>query len=62
MAWGVVAGDLGWVVFSVVLVTAFADRFSSLGVWLIVDIAVAVGLFAVLQARGLLKSSDMVVG
>jgi hypothetical protein len=55
MAWGIVIGDLGWVAYSAVLVGGFSQHFTGLGLWLIADVALLVGLFAGLQARGLLK-------
>jgi hypothetical protein len=54
LAWGIVIGDLGWVVFSAVLLGGFSQHFSGPGLWLIVDVALLVGLFAGMQARGLL--------
>ena len=55
IAWGIVIGDLGWVAYSVVLVGSFSQHFTGLGLWLIVGVALLVGLFAGLQARGLLR-------
>ena len=62
LAWAVVVGDLSWVIFSLVLVTGFASSFSTLGIWLIVDVAITVGVFAALQARGLLNDRVMEAG
>jgi hypothetical protein len=58
VAWGIVIGDLGWVAYSAVLVGSFSQHFTVLGLWLIVDVALLVGAFAVLQARGLLRPRE----
>jgi hypothetical protein len=58
LAWGIVVGDLGWVAYSAVLVAGFAEHFTALGVWLIVDVAALVGLFAALQAWGLVRPRE----
>jgi hypothetical protein len=58
VAWGIVIGDLGWVAYSAVLVGGFSQHFSTFGLWLIVDVALLVGAFAGLQARGLLRPHE----
>ncbi len=56
LAWSVVAGDFGWVLYSAVLLAAFGSSFSVLGQWLVLDVALVVGVFGGLQARGLWRS------
>lgn len=50
---GVIAGDWAWVLGSVALVALQRDLFSTFGTLLIVDIAVIVMVFALLQWRSL---------
>ena len=54
---GVIAGDWAWVVGSVVLVAIKYTSFSTFGVFLTLDIALVVGVFALLQGRGLKRAS-----
>jgi hypothetical protein len=49
----IIGGDIGWVVASVILLLVGSDWFSTLGQWIVVDIALVVMGFAVLQWRGL---------
>ena len=50
---GVIAGDWIWVIVSVFLIVFKATAFSGFGVFLILDIAVVVMTFALLQGRAL---------
>jgi len=45
--------DLAWVIATPVVLLALSGRFTALGIWLMVDIALVVALFALLQYRGL---------
>ena len=49
----IIGGDIGWVVASAILLLVGSDWFSTLGQWIVVDIALVVMGFAVLQWRGL---------
>ena len=50
---GVIAGDWAWVAGSAALVIFKAASFSTMGLFLIVDVALAVMVFAIWQQRGL---------
>ena len=50
---GVIWGDWAWVAGTAALLAFKADRFSGLGIILLLDVALVVAVFAVLQARGL---------
>lgn len=53
---GVIAGDWAWVLGSVVLLVFKAGIFSSLGVFLIAEVALVVMVFAIWQQRGLTQT------
>ena len=50
---GVILGDWAWIAGTVVLLLLKAQLFSGFGVFLLLDIALVVATFAILQARGL---------
>ena len=50
---GVIAGDWAWVVASTVLLFFRAEMFSTLGIFLVADVALLVMVFAIWQQRGL---------
>ncbi len=50
---GIIAGDIAWVVASIVLVALYYESITTTGLMLIDDVAIAVLTFAVLQIRGL---------
>ena len=50
---GVILGDWAWIVGTCFLLLLKAKLFSGLGVFLLLDIAFVVAIFAILQARGL---------
>jgi predicted ABC-type exoprotein transport system permease subunit len=50
---GVILGDWAWIAGTVVLLLLKAQLFSGFGVFLLLDIALVVAIFAILQARGL---------
>ncbi|MDJ0653444.1 MAG: hypothetical protein QNJ40_04760 [Xanthomonadales bacterium] len=52
-AWSIVMGDLGWVVFSLGLLSVYSSEFSDLGRLLIAATAVVVMALAVAQAAGI---------
>jgi uncharacterized membrane protein YgdD (TMEM256/DUF423 family) len=49
--WMIVAGDGLWVFLSIGGLALWGSALSSLGLWLVIDIALVVGVFASLQAR-----------
>jgi hypothetical protein len=55
---GVIAGDWAWVAGSVYLVALNPALFSTMGLLLVLDVAVVVMVFALLQARGLKKLAE----
>ena len=60
---GVIAGDWAWVIASVLLLLFKAGLFSTTGILLIIDVAVIVGVFAIMQSRGLrLATAPLVKG
>ena len=50
---GVILGDWVWIAGTAVLLLLKAQLFSGFGVFLLLDIALVVAIFAILQARGL---------
>jgi hypothetical protein len=50
---GVILGDWAWVAGTAVVLLLKAKLFSGFGVFLLLDIAIVVAIFAILQARGL---------
>jgi hypothetical protein len=50
---GVIAGDWAWVAASVALLVFKGGMFSTLGLFLVIDVAVVVMVFAIMQQRGL---------
>lgn len=50
---GIIAGDLLWVAGSAVMVALYYSRMTAAGLLLVDIVAIAVGVFAVLQIRGL---------
>ena len=50
---GVILGDWVWIVGTCFLLLLKAKLFSGFGVFLLLDIAIVVAIFAILQARGL---------
>ena len=52
---GVILGDWAWVAGTAVLLLLKAKLFSGFGVFLLLDIAIVVAIFAILQAQGLKK-------
>jgi hypothetical protein len=50
---GVIAGDWAWVAASVALLIFKGGVFSTLGLFLVIDVAVVVMVFAIMQQRGL---------
>ncbi len=57
---GVIVGDWAWVLASVALLAFSGGLFSTLGVVLIIDIAVVVAVFAIMQTRGLKQATAQV--
>ena len=55
MVSGVIAGDWAWVVGSVVLVVLKSGIFSTFGLFLVLDAALVVMIFAIWQQRGLVR-------
>jgi len=51
--WGIIAGDIAWVLSSAVLVTIFYDSLTTTGLIMVDVIALAVLYFAIRQHRGL---------
>jgi hypothetical protein len=54
---GVIAGDWAWVAASVALLVFKGGMFSTLGLFLVIDVAVVVMIFAIMQQRGLARIS-----
>ena len=50
---GVILGDWAWIAGTLVLLLLKAQLFSGFGVFLLLDIALVVAIFAILQERGL---------
>ena len=50
---GVIAGDWSWVVGTAVLLALKSSSFSTLGIVLLIDVAIVVVVFAIWQQRGL---------
>ena len=53
MVSGVIAGDWAWVIASAILLVFKAEVFSTLGIFLVADVALLVLVFAIWQQRGL---------
>ena len=53
------AADLAWVAATPILLLLYADYFSSLGVWLTVDVAVIVAMFAMLEWLGIKRRNAL---
>jgi len=58
MVTGVIGGDWLWVVASAVLLVFKGEMFSTLGVFLVTDVALLVMVFAIWQQRGLKAASQ----
>jgi hypothetical protein len=56
---GVILGDWAWIAGTVVLLLLKAQLFSGFGIFLLLDIALVVAIFAILQARGLKTVSTL---
>lgn len=57
--WQIFAGEVIWVLGTPVLMALMSSQITQLGFWLLIDIAVIVGAFAVIELRWLRASDEV---